>query len=78
MARKKNGIIITIIPMTAVLTFTAVLNRKNDGTPMSAAMPKQISCRLVRLNITLLFTFVRSLGTLIYDVAMLYLLLMCV
>ena len=56
---------ITIIPMTAVLTFTTVLSKKNDGTPMSAASPKQISCLFVRLNITLLFTFVRSLGTLI-------------
>lgn len=56
---------ITIIPMTAVLTFTTVLSKKNDGTPMSAAIPKQISCLFVRLNITLLFTFVRSLGTLI-------------
>jgi len=36
---------------------------KKDGTPMSAAREKQISCRLVRLNMTLLFTFVRSLGT---------------
>jgi hypothetical protein len=38
-------------------------SRKKDGTPMSAAREKQISCRLVRLNMILLFTFVRSLGT---------------
>lgn len=56
---------ITIIAMTAVLVFTTVFIRKNDGTPISTAIPKQISCLFVRLNITLLFTFVRSLGTLI-------------
>ena len=43
--------------------------QKNDGTPMSAATLKQISCLFVRLNITLLFTFVRSRGTEIYDAA---------
>ena len=36
---------------------------RNTCTPMSAAREKQISCRLVRLNMILLFTFVRSLGT---------------
>ncbi len=36
---------------------------------MSAATLKQISCLFVRLNITLLFTFVRSQGTEIYDAA---------
>ena len=68
-AIKKNGIMITIIPITAVFTVTTVFSKKNDGTPINAAIPKQISCLLVRLNITLLFTFVRSLGTLMYDAA---------
>ena len=39
---------------------------KNSGTPMRAAVPKQTSCRLVRLNATFDFTFVRSRGTEIY------------
>ena len=39
---------------------------KNSGTPMRAAVPKQSSCRFVRLNATFDFTFVRSRGTEIY------------
>lgn len=54
---------ITIIPITAVFTLVMFLSKKKDGTPISAATPKQISCLLVKLNITLLFTFVRSRGT---------------
>ena len=69
MARKKKGIMTTIIPMAAVLTSQNCFSKKKDGTPMSAADPKQISCRFVRLNITLLLTFVRSLGTDTYDAA---------
>lgn len=63
MATKKSGIMTTIIPMAATLTFPVFFKRKKDGTPMSAAREKQISCRLVRLKATLLFTFVRSRGT---------------
>ena len=59
----------TIIPIAAVLTAVNCFKRKNDGTPRSAATLKQISCLFVRLNITLLFTFVRSRGTEIYDAA---------
>ena len=57
----------TIIPIAAMLTEPIVFSKKKDGTPMSAATLKQISCLFVRLNITLLFTFVRSRGTEIYD-----------
>ena len=64
-AKKKKGIITAIIPITAELTLNAAFNKKNDGTPARTAIPKHISCLFVRLNITLLFTFVRSLGTLI-------------
>ena len=39
---------------------------KNSGTPMRAAVPKQTSCRLVRLNATLDLTLVKSRGTEIY------------
>lgn len=63
MPTKKSGIMRSIIPMAAKLLSPTFLSKKNDGTPMSAAREKQISCRLVRLNITLLFTFVRSRGT---------------
>ena len=37
--------------------------KKKSGTPISAPPPKQINCLLVRLNITFVFTFVRSFGT---------------
>ena len=55
--------------MTIIMHIAAVLlpigprSRKNSGTPMSAPPPKQISCRLVRLKATLVFTLVKSLGT---------------
>ena len=39
---------------------------KNSGTPMRAAVLKQTSCRLVRLNATLDLTLVKSRGTEIY------------
>lgn len=64
---------IAIIKKVDVLDDTTCFNRKNAGTPMDAAQPKQISCLLVRLKKTLLFTFVRSLGTAIYDAAILFL-----
>ena len=38
-------------------------SKKKSGTPMSAPQPKQTSCLLVKLNATLVLTFVRSLGT---------------
>ena len=63
MPTKNIGIISTIIPIAANVESPTFRSRKNDGTPMSAAREKQISCRLVRLNMTLLLTFVRSRGT---------------
>ena len=57
----------TIIMVNAArLTFPVPLTRKKIGTPMSAAEPKQISCRFVRLKNTFVFTLVRSRGTGIY------------
>ena len=68
----------TIIPIAAELVEAICFIRKNDGTPRSAATEKQTSCLFVRLNITLLFTFVRSRGTDIYDAAItVFLSLMC-
>ena len=52
-----------IMHIAAALLPNGTRSRKNSGTPMIAPPPKQISCRLVRLNATLVFTFVRSLGT---------------
>lgn len=51
-----------IIAIAAVLTPTIPFNAKNSGIPMRAPIPKQINCLLVRLNKTLVFTFVKSLG----------------
>lgn len=45
--------------MVAVLEPAESFNRKNTGTATIAAALKQISCRFVRLNMTL----VKSLGT---------------
>lgn len=63
MARKNSGIIITIITMVAALTPMGFRSKKNVGMPNSTALPKQMSCRLVRLNRSLLLTLDKSLGT---------------
>ena len=66
MARRNNGIMMMIIAIAARLMFPSFLSKKKDGTPISAAAPKQISCRFVRLNNTFDLTRVRSRGTEIY------------
>ena len=38
-------------------------SRKNSGTPTAAPLPKQTSCRLVKLKRTLVFTAFKSFGT---------------
>ncbi len=57
----------TMIKVAAVCG-TLPFMRKNRGTPTAAAMLKHTSCRLVRLSATLVFTFVRSLGTVTYAI----------
>lgn len=52
-------------------------NRKNVGTPMSAAAPKQRSCRLVRFIKTFVLTLDKSRGTEIYDAIFYHLLHQC-
>ena len=57
----------TIIMQNAAALLLAVrLSKKKSGTPMSAAAPKHISCRLVSPNSTLDFTFVKSFGMVTY------------
>ena len=63
MANRKKGSITTIMHMAAVLVPTGPLSKKNSGTPMSAPPPKQTSCRLVKLNATLVLILLKSLGT---------------
>jgi hypothetical protein len=63
MAKKKKGIISPIIISTAAELPTAPRVRKYTGSPASAARLKQISWRFVRLNASLVLTFVKSLGT---------------
>jgi len=53
----------TIIHIAARLKLPMLLIAKKDGTPTSAAAPKQMSCRFVRPKNTLVFTRVRSRGT---------------
>lgn len=66
MARKNNGSMTIIMPSTAKLTFPLAFNRKNTGTPIRAADPKQSNCRFVKLNKIFDFTRVKSRGTGIY------------
>ena len=59
----KKGSITSIIHIAATLFPVGFLSKKKSGTPISAPPVKQISCRLVRLNMTFVLTFVKSLGT---------------
>lgn len=52
----------TIMQIVAAALLPRARIRKNSGTPASAPPPKQRSCRLVRLNMTLDLTVFRSLG----------------
>lgn len=63
MANKNMGIMERIISSAAALLPRGPLTRKYSGIPTAAAMLKQISCRFVRLNSTLVLTLVTSLGT---------------
>ena len=67
MARKNSGSMRIIMHMTDRLMLpVAFFIRKKTGTPISAAPPKQMSCRFVRLKNTLDLTLDKSLGTGIY------------
>ena len=59
----KKGSMTRIMHSAAVLFPSGPLSKKNSGTLTSAPPLKQTSCLLVRLNITFVFTFVRSFGT---------------
>ena len=52
----------------AIVNFSIAVDhmKKKDGTPMSAASPKQMSCLCVRFKKTLVLPRGRSLGTGIY------------
>ena len=53
----------TIITIAAALVLMERLSKKKSGTPRSAPPPKHKICLFVKLNSTLLFTLLRSLGT---------------
>ncbi len=53
----------TTIAMTAAVTDVCAFKRKKDGTPKSAATPKQMICRFVRFKKILVLTRERSRGT---------------
>lgn len=63
MARRNMGIMEKIRISAAVLFPKGPLVKKYSGIPTAAATLKQMSCRLVRLKSTLVFTLVTSLGT---------------
>lgn len=62
-ATRKKGSMTMTMQMAAALIPVWPLSKKKSGTPMSAPHPKQTSCLFVRLNMTFVFTAVRSLGT---------------
>lgn len=53
----------SIIHMAAMLFPAGSRSKKNSGTPTSAPAVKQTNCLRVRLNMTLVLTLVKSLGT---------------
>ena len=52
----------TIISKTALLVPMVSFVKKNGGNPTAIAIEKQMICLWVRLNISLVLTFERSLG----------------
>lgn len=60
--------------MTSTMTVAAMsvdttgFNSRYTGTPHIPARPKQISCRFVRLNATLVFILDKSFGTGTYPI----------
>ncbi|AHM55952.1 hypothetical protein EAL2_c06510 [Peptoclostridium acidaminophilum DSM 3953] len=63
MANMKRGSIVKIIISVELLVPVLSFVRKNTGNPTASAAEKQMSCRLVRLNTTFVFTVLKSLGT---------------
>lgn len=63
MATRNMGIMARIRSSAAVELPKGFLVKKYSGTPTAAAILKQISCRLVRLNSSFVLTLVTSLGT---------------
>ena len=53
----------SIMHMAATLLPAGPRSKKKSGTPMSAPLPKQTSCLLVKLNATFVLTLDKSLGT---------------
>ena len=47
----------------AVLVPSGFLSIKKSGTPIHAPLPKQMSCRFVKLNRNFVLTLVKSFGT---------------
>ena len=57
-----------IIIKAAVESPKGPRSQKYTGIPMARPMLKQISCRFVRLNMTLVLTLVKSFGTGTYGI----------
>ncbi len=62
-AMKNIGSMMSTMAMAATVVDTADLIIKKDGTPKSAAVPKQMICRFVKFKNTFVRTFERSRGT---------------
>lgn len=53
-----------IIRNMAPVLLMSVRVTRYEGIPVTAAIPKQISCRFVRLKASFVFSFDKSVGTL--------------
>ncbi len=58
----------SIMQSAAVVVPVLPRSKKNSGTPMRSAAPKQSSCRFVRLKSTFDLTRVKSLGIVTYAI----------
>ena len=63
MASRKKGIMMIIMSIKAKLLGSTFLVRKYSGMPVSAPLPKQMSCLFVKLKKSLVLILDRSLGT---------------
>ena len=62
-ASMKKGSMTSIMHMAATLLPAGPRSKKKSGTPLSAPQSKHTICPFVKLNATLVLTFVKSLGT---------------
>lgn len=68
-ASRNMGSMASTMHKAAVVVPALSFVKKNSGSPIATAAPKQSNCLLVRLNITLLLILVKSFGTVTYAIS---------